>query len=63
MSRVVLKFTHDNFRIIFTGFALFYLVATILVRQIKKFKICVKPFSGAAVCRQKNRRLYSIEDP
>ena len=36
MSGVVLNLTHDNFRIVFTGFALFYLVAAILVRQIKR---------------------------
>ena len=36
MSGVVLSLTHDNFRIVFIGFALFYLVAAILVRQVKK---------------------------
>ncbi len=36
MSGVVLNLTHDNFSIVFTGFALFYLAAAILVRQVKK---------------------------
>jgi len=36
MSGVILNLTHDNFRVVFTGFALFYLVAAILVRQVKR---------------------------
>ena len=39
MSGVVLRLTHDNFRIVFTGFALFYLIAAVLVSQVKKFRI------------------------
>ena len=36
MSGVVLNMTHDNFSIVFTGFALFYLIAAILVNQVKQ---------------------------
>lgn len=36
MSGVILNLTHDNFRIVFSGFALFYLVAAILIHQVKK---------------------------
>ncbi|MCG8549009.1 MAG: MFS transporter, partial [Desulfobacterales bacterium] len=36
MSGVVLTLTHDNFMIVFAGFALFYLVAAFLVNQIHK---------------------------
>lgn len=63
MSGVVLKLTHDNFSIVFTGFALFYLVSAILVRQIKQIKIFLRPLPGEVVCCQKNRRLCNIEDP
>jgi OFA family oxalate/formate antiporter-like MFS transporter len=36
MSGVVLNLTHDNFRIVFIGFAFFYLMAAMLVHQVKK---------------------------
>ena len=36
LSGAVLKFSNDNFSIVFTGFALFYLVASVLVLQVKK---------------------------
>nr|WP_319491916.1 MFS transporter [uncultured Desulfobacter sp.] len=36
MSGVVLNLTHDNFSIVFTGFAFFYMVSAILVNQVKQ---------------------------